>query len=85
MYASQHRYRAKKRGNGGRYTAQEWRGLKAQYHYRCLCCDKQEPEIQLTVDHVIPISLGGPNVISNIQPLCLLCNSRKSNKHIDYR
>lgn len=84
--AKGHRRRARLLAAGGTFTAQEWNDLKAQYGYRCLCCGRQEPEIVLTVDHVVPISLGGHNDISNIQPLCLSCNTSKGNRHItDYR
>jgi 5-methylcytosine-specific restriction endonuclease McrA len=76
---------ARKHGNGGEITAQEWQNLKAYYDYHCLCCGKQEPQIVLTLDHVIPISQGGPNTIENSQPLCKSCNSRKKTKTIDYR
>jgi len=81
-----HRYDAQKRGNGGSYTIQEWQQLKQQYEYYCLCCHRREPDITLTVDHVIPVSLGGANTIDNIQPLCFSCNSSKGNHHTtDYR
>jgi 5-methylcytosine-specific restriction endonuclease McrA len=80
-----HRYRAQKMSNGGRFTAQEWQELKAHYEYRCLCCGKQEPLIVLCADHVIPIIRGGRNDISNIQPLCKSCNSTKATKSTDYR
>ena len=58
-----HNYRARKRANGGKITAQEWRWLKEFYNYTCLCCKKKEPEIKLTLDHVIPLALGGKNAI----------------------
>ena len=80
-----HARRARKLANGGTYTTSEWRALKAQYDHRCLCCGKQEPDIRLTIDHVIPLSKGGSNDIGNIQPLCRKCNQSKSAKAIDYR
>lgn len=33
----------------------------------------------LTVDHIIPRSLGGPDHIDNLQPMCCLCNWNKGN------
>jgi 5-methylcytosine-specific restriction endonuclease McrA len=77
--------RDRKKGAEGSYTAAEWEALKARYHYCCLCCGEQEPAIKLTVDHIVPISKGGANVIDNIQPLCRSCNARKYARHIDYR
>ena len=49
----------------------------------CLCCGKID--VALTMDHVIPLSKGGEHNISNIQPLCGICNSKKNTKAIDYR
>lgn len=81
--ANNHRRRARKRGAPGTHTAQEWADLCARYDHRCLCCG-MVPE-KMTVDHVVPISLGGSNDIGNLQPLCLSCNSSKNAKTIDYR
>jgi 5-methylcytosine-specific restriction endonuclease McrA len=48
----------------------------------CLACGERS---RLSPDHVVPLVQGGANDISNIQPLCLSCNLRKSTKTIDYR
>jgi 5-methylcytosine-specific restriction endonuclease McrA len=77
------RRRAREYGAEGSYSAEEFETLCEGYGNVCLLCgDKDAP---LTPDHVIPLSLGGSNWISNIQPLCRRCNSRKNIKEIDYR
>ncbi len=77
------RNRAMRLEREGHYTAAEFKALCEEYGNVCLRCgDKDAP---LTPDHVIPLTLGGSNWISNIQPLCRRCNSRKNIKIIDYR
>jgi 5-methylcytosine-specific restriction endonuclease McrA len=80
-----HLRRARKAANGGSFTAEEWEALKRCYVYTCLRCGKVEPEIKLTVDHVVPVALGGPNILGKIQPLCKACNQSKGIKITDYR
>jgi 5-methylcytosine-specific restriction endonuclease McrA len=77
--------RARIQQAGGEFTSREWKKLCKRYDYTCLCCGKREPEIKLTVDHVIPLSAGGTNSIDNIQPLCISCNASKGTRTIDYR
>jgi 5-methylcytosine-specific restriction endonuclease McrA len=73
---------ARKKGAEGQYTLKEWTELCACYDYRCLCCGNQ---CLLTADHIVPLTKGGSDYITNIQPLCASCNSRKGDKVIDYR
>jgi 5-methylcytosine-specific restriction endonuclease McrA len=70
-------------GNGGIITSAEIKELFEKYGNRCLCCGSTEKK--LTLDHVVPLKLGGKNVIENAQPLCGSCNSKKSARAIDYR
>lgn len=77
-----HRRRARMHANGGSFTVQEWRALCTYYDHKCLCCGERK---SLTIDHVVPISKGGNNYISNVQPLCETCNKSKGDKTIDYR
>jgi 5-methylcytosine-specific restriction endonuclease McrA len=67
---------------GGNFTAEQFEELCVKYGGKCLACG----EIKLlSPDHIIPISKGGGNDISNIQPLCSSCNGKKHAKTIDYR
>ena len=85
----QQKNRAKRLQAEGSYTVQEWLALKEQYGNICLRCKKHESELDhsLQQDHVIPISKGGTNWITNIQPLCKPCNGMggKGTKSTDYR
>ncbi len=69
------------KGNG-EFTAEEWLALCGWFGNVCLACGESKP---LCADHVRPLSLGGPNTIENIQPLCRQCNSVKWNRARDYR
>lgn len=61
----------------GSHTEDEWERLKALAKYRCVKCRKKK---RLTRDHIIPLSKGGDDTITNIQPLCHSCNCRKHDK-----
>lgn len=62
------------------FTLIEWQALKESYHYKCPFCLRVEPEIKLTIDHIVPLSKGGKHAGDNIQPLCHSCNSAKKDK-----
>lgn len=77
--------RARVLGAVGNISVAEIEALKKFYNYTCLCCGKREPDVELTHDHVKPLSRGGENTIQNSQVLCRSCNCKKGAKHIDYR
>lgn len=83
--ASKQKRRAMLLGVGGSYTAGEWDALLSRYP-NCPGCGraftKDNPS---TIDHVIPLSRGGNNLIQNIQPLCGGCNGKKGQSFSDFR
>jgi 5-methylcytosine-specific restriction endonuclease McrA len=76
--------RAALAGAQGELRAVDFFLLCRQYGFRCLRCGGLFG-LSLTPDHVIPLVKGGANVIENIQPLCLSCNSSKGDDIVDYR
>lgn len=48
---------------------------------KCLCDDPSK----LTLDHIVPVSEGGSDALTNLQTLCKKCNGLKANSTIDYR
>lgn len=77
-------YELRKLNAEGYHTRGEWELLKKQYGFKCPACQRKEPEIELTEDHIIPLFKGGSDWIENIQPLCRGCNSTKRLKTTKY-
>lgn len=50
--------------------------LLNEYSLCCICKSNHK----LTIDHKIPISKGGKNIVENIQILCNVCNMKKGNR-----
>jgi 5-methylcytosine-specific restriction endonuclease McrA len=68
--------------SGPHFTGAEWLALLEFYGRACLACGAGE---DLSVDHIVPLSLGGSNAITNVQPLCETCNNVKGARVRDYR
>jgi len=47
---------------------------------RCALCGATKDQTTLHVDHILPRSRGGKNVVENLQVLCAECNLAKSNR-----
>jgi hypothetical protein len=52
-------------------------------NYTCRYCGASAPDVELTVDHVIPRVLGGPTEPSNLVTACAGCNAGKASTSPD--
>jgi 5-methylcytosine-specific restriction endonuclease McrA len=52
------------------------------YEHTCLACGSRGG---MTRDHIVPLSRGGSNNFTNLQPLCEPCNKEKGSEATDYR
>lgn len=48
-------------------------------NYTCQYCNTQMSRVNLTIDHVLPRSLGGGTSWDNVTTACMKCNSTKGN------
>lgn len=66
-------------------TEEEKQQIKERHKHTCLCCGAGEG-VALQIDHILPVKLGGKTTLDNSQPLCQICNRKKSGSHeIDFR
>ncbi|AMU20847.1 HNH endonuclease [Mycobacteroides abscessus] len=52
-------------------------------NYSCRYCGRSAQEVKLTVDHVVPVALGGGDEASNLVAACADCNNGKSSVPVD--
>lgn len=60
-----------------------WRKLRDTVIKRDGCCQMCGTEERLSVDHIVPRHLGGDDNLSNLQVLCISCNSSKGGRFFD--
>jgi 5-methylcytosine-specific restriction endonuclease McrA len=75
--ASQRRRRWE-RESGGDFTAAQWAEVLEDFNHRCAYC--LNPDADLQVEHIQPLSKGGIHAKENIVPACPPCNQRKGSK-----
>lgn len=85
-YNNDESYRAKvlaknhdRRSTNGSLTAEEWHNACEAFGLTCAYCGS---ECKLTMEHVVPVTKGGPTSADNIIPACQSCNSSKGNKDL---
>ena len=53
-------------------------------NWQCRYCDKPSTEKnRLELDHVVPVSRGGPSVVGNLVTACRKCNQKKGNQRVE--
>lgn len=72
------RYRARRLAAQGEFTAEQIKDMHAKQRGKCPVC--REKLDVFHIDHVVALSRGGSNDISNIQLLCKPCNLKKHAK-----
>jgi 5-methylcytosine-specific restriction endonuclease McrA len=69
------------KGATGTFTREDWQRVVANQGCRCFYCHQNFTKARpATMDHVIPLSKGGPHTPENIVAACRVCNSRKWNR-----
>lgn len=66
-------------GIEGKYFAKEKTQTDGSYHLNLYAIDKNEQEVLMTKDHIIPKSKGGKDELENYQTMCSICNKAKGN------
>jgi 5-methylcytosine-specific restriction endonuclease McrA len=72
----------KKRLRRVKISLEQWEMICNSYQNKCVQCEVELPANKLTIDHIIPHSLGGTHEINNLQPMCMRCNVLKGNRYI---
>lgn len=67
-------------GVSGSFFAKEKNLKDKSYHLNLYGINSEGVEVMLTKDHILPKSLGGSNDLSNLQPMCKICNELKGNE-----
>lgn len=71
--------RTRSLGREGRVSARELSTLVDAYGGVCAYCGRPWEEI----DHLIPLSRGGPSSVENLRPVCRSCNRRKRTQRLE--
>ena len=64
--------------NGVNIDRESWDAIMAIFPHICMYCGKDYDK--LTMDHFVPVALGGKTEPGNLLPCCRPCNSKKNAK-----
>lgn len=80
--AASRRRRARIAGTTTQWRWSDFMRLARTFGFQCAYCGTA-PDEPLEPDHVVPISKGGPDALSNLLPACHSCNSSKRDLSLD--
>lgn len=60
-------------------TVPEWVDILIRYDHKCAYCPAK---LDLTMDHVVPLSRGGRHTATNLVPACERCNRMKADMYL---
>lgn len=63
-----------------RYTSEDIKIRYDEFNNVCAYCDSPD---KITMDHILALSKGGKDAISNIIPACMTCNLSKGAKYVE--
>lgn len=49
-------------------------------NFRCVWCGYGAPQVNIEIDHIVPVSQGGKNILENLQVMCHECNMAKASE-----
>ena len=66
-------------------TPEEWDELLGRFGGLCAYCgaEKKPGQVDVGLDHMVPMCWGGQHTLSNIVPCCVRCNPSKNSKLLD--
>lgn len=69
----------KKKIKRKQYTTEQRKIIYQRANGRCQLCGRKIKYEDMTLDHIVPLSLGGADEMENLQCTCFPCNKFKSN------
>ncbi len=54
--------------------------VKKRDNRTCRLCGAKAPDVELHIDHIVPLSKGGETTLDNLQVLCADCNLGKGDR-----
>jgi len=72
-----------KRALGAKFGTKTRQTIYEKTNYHCYYCGTALNPENWSVDHIIPISLGGSDELDNLTGACISCNKRKKNHTLE--